>query len=82
MFNIEDTEKMIGSIRVQADVLESNARAMRVSADALESAIAPFKLAQSNMEQLTEASKMFFDFWQGKSLLTSAQKPNKLDIKI
>jgi hypothetical protein len=82
MFNIEDTEKMIASIRAQADALEANARAMRASAEALDAAIAPFKLAHENMEQLTEASRMFFDFWQGKALLTSATAPSKLDIKI
>jgi prefoldin subunit 5 len=82
MFSVEDTEKMIASIRAQADALESNAQAMRASADALETAIAPLKLARDNMEQFTEASKLFFDFWQGKNLLTSVQKPGKLDIKI
>jgi len=82
MFSIDDTEKMIASVRAQADALEATAKAMRSSADSLEAAIAPAKLAMQAMGQVNAAQKMFSDFWTGKSLLTSMQKPDKLDIKV
>lgn len=75
MISIEDTEKLITAMRAQA-------RALEAGADSLEAALAPMKAAQANIEQWNAASKMFFDFWQGKGLLTDLQKPNKLDIKV
>ena len=75
MISIEDTEKLITAMRAQA-------RALEAGADSLEAALAPKKAAQASIEQWNAASKMFFDFWSSKSLLTSPKDGNKLDIKV
>lgn len=75
MMSIEEAEKIIATMRAQARALDSGA-------DALEAALAPLKAAMVNIETWNTASTAFFDFWQGKNLLTSMQKPDKLNIKV
>jgi hypothetical protein len=74
MLSIEDTEKLITTMRAQAKSLE-------VGADALESALAPVKAAAASIENWNLATRAFFEFWGGKEMLTKSTSPGKLDIK-
>ena len=75
MLSIEDTERLISAMRMQA-------RALDAGADSLEMALAPMKTAVANIAMLDQASRMMADFWTGKLLTSSIPTSTKVDRNI
>ncbi len=69
MISVEDTEKMIETMRAQAKALEAGA-------DALEASLAPIKMAMSSIEGFGSAATAMSDYWL-KMMSTMAGQSTK-----
>jgi len=68
MYNIDDIEKTIATMRNQA-------KALMAGADALENSLVPIKAAQASVDMWNKATGNMLEFWTGKSALTKPIAP-------